>query len=90
MEGKMLAWADEPDTEMITKLLSLPFEQKEKIARDIVKDSIANADNPFVCFSGGKKSTVLLHLIKNLSFKKKALPKKYLSVYRKDAEIVAF
>jgi 3'-phosphoadenosine 5'-phosphosulfate sulfotransferase (PAPS reductase)/FAD synthetase len=70
MESKMLAWAGAPEEEKITKLLSPPVEEKEKISRDIVKDSIANAENPVVCFSGGKKSTVLLHLIKNLSFKK--------------------
>ena len=60
----MLEWTGEPDEEIITKLMSLSFEEKEKIAMDITKDSILIAKNPLVCFSGGKKSTVLLHLLK--------------------------
>ena len=62
--SKMLAWTDEPDKEMITKLMSLSFEEKEKIAMDIVKDSIINAKNPVICFAGGEKSLVVLHLVK--------------------------
>ena len=95
MEGKMFEWTGEPDEEKITELISLPFEEKEKIAMNIAKDSIVNAKNPFVCFSGGKKSLVLLNLIKNLSLcgapphdpaspvraYKKALPKKYYTLY---------
>ncbi len=56
-----LEWCGGPEEEKIT---APPIEEKEKIAIDIAKDSIVNAKNPFVCFSGGKKSTVLLHLIK--------------------------
>lgn len=59
MTSNMREWTGEPEGE--TKLTLV---EKERIARDIVKDSVINAKNPFVCFSGGKKSTVLLHLIK--------------------------
>ena len=64
MASKMLGWTSKPDEEKITGLSSLSFAEKEKISIDIVKDSIVNTKNPFVCFSGGKKSVVLLHLIK--------------------------
>lgn len=61
MASNMLEWADAPEGE--TKLT---FVEKERRVKDIMKDSIANAENPVVCFSGGKKSLVLLHLLKNL------------------------
>ena len=53
-----LGWHNEPEEEKIND------EEKEKLSRDIVKDSITNAKISFVCFSGGKRSTVLRHLIK--------------------------
>jgi 3'-phosphoadenosine 5'-phosphosulfate sulfotransferase (PAPS reductase)/FAD synthetase len=55
----MLEWADAPEGE--TKLT---FVEKERRVKDIMKDSIVNAENPVVCFSRGKKSLVLLHLLK--------------------------
>ena len=64
MEGKMLEWTGEPDEEKLNELISLSFGEKEKIAMDIVKDSIINAKNPVICFAGEKKSLVLLHLVK--------------------------
>ena len=42
MEGKMLEWTGEPDEEKLNELMSLSFEEKEKIAMDITKDSILN------------------------------------------------
>ena len=90
MASNMFEWADAPEGE--TKLT---FVEKEMRVKDIMKDSIVNAKNPVVCFSGGKKSLVLLHLLKNLSLcgapphdpaspvraYKKALPKKYYTLY---------
>lgn len=38
----MLEWTGEPDEEKLNELISLSFEEKEKIAMDITKDSILN------------------------------------------------
>jgi len=43
------------------------FEQKESLAKDTIKNILAHAKNPCICFSGGKKSLVLLHLIKSVT-----------------------
>jgi phosphoadenosine phosphosulfate reductase len=43
------------------------FEQKERLAKETVKNILAKAKNPCICFSGGKKSIVLLHLIKSVT-----------------------
>ncbi|MBE9595180.1 MAG: hypothetical protein IMF19_17075 [Proteobacteria bacterium] len=59
-----LVWRGEPEEEKIT---ALPFEEKEKLSQDIAKDSIVNAKNPFVWFSEGEKSTVLMHLITDIA-----------------------
>jgi len=43
------------------------FEQKERLAKETVKNNLTKAKNPCVCFSGGKKSLILLHLIKSVT-----------------------
>ncbi len=43
------------------------FEEKVKFAEELIAKKLAGAKNPFVCFSGGKRSTVLLHMVKKLS-----------------------
>jgi phosphoadenosine phosphosulfate reductase len=46
---------------------TLSFEQKERLAKETIKNIISQAKNPCICFSGGKKSLVLLHLIKSVT-----------------------
>ena len=48
----------------INKLTGLPLEEKEKISLEMIGVSMREARNPWVSFSGGKKSLVLLHLVK--------------------------
>jgi phosphoadenosine phosphosulfate reductase len=43
------------------------FKRKENHAKEIIKTVLAHAKNPCICFSGGKKSLVLLHLIKSVT-----------------------
>lgn len=43
------------------------FEEKVKSAEELIIKKLAEAKDPFVCFSGGKRSTVLLHMVKKLS-----------------------
>jgi phosphoadenosine phosphosulfate reductase len=39
------------------------LEQKESLAKEAIKNVLVHAKNPCICFSGGKKSLILLHLI---------------------------
>jgi len=43
------------------------FEQKESRTKETIKNILIRAKNPCICFSGGKKSIVLLHLIKSVT-----------------------
>jgi phosphoadenosine phosphosulfate reductase len=45
----------------------ISLEQKERLAKETIKTVLAHAINPCICFSGGKKSLVLLHLIKSVT-----------------------
>jgi phosphoadenosine phosphosulfate reductase len=51
----------------MTPLDIISFEQKESHAKESIKNILAHAKNPCICFSGGKKSLVLLHLIKSVT-----------------------
>lgn len=44
----------------------ISFEQKECHAKETIKKVYSHAKNPCIFFSGGKKSVVLLHLIKSV------------------------
>ena len=60
----MIGWGDVADEEEFRRRIDLPLEEKEKVAMKIVKVSLLYAKNPFMSFSGGKRSLALLHLIK--------------------------
>jgi len=45
-------------------MITEPPTEKENIATLIIESGLKNSKNPCVCFSGGKGSLVLLHLIK--------------------------
>ncbi|MBA7704777.1 Phosphoadenosine phosphosulfate reductase [subsurface metagenome] len=47
----------------IQKYWELPLHAKIEYSKDIIRSAIAGSDSPVVCWSGGKDSTVLLHLI---------------------------
>ncbi len=47
-------------------LLDLPLEQKEIIAKQIIKEAFASFRNPGIGFSGGTDSVVVLHLAKDI------------------------
>lgn len=42
---------------------SVVFERRLKRAREIVADGLSRCENPYVAFSGGKDSEVMLHLV---------------------------
>ena len=46
---------------------NISFEQKESLAKETINNVLSLAKNPCICFSGGKKSLVLLHLIKSVT-----------------------
>lgn len=48
-------------------LAGLPLADKEKISAELVARHLARAKTPVVCFSGGKKSTALLHLVMGIA-----------------------
>ena len=50
----------------IERLVGLPLEEKEKISLEMISGSISEANNQYALFSGGKRSLVLLHLMKRL------------------------
>lgn len=43
---------------------SISLEEKVKESRDLIRSSLLTANHPFVCLSGGIKSVVLLHLVR--------------------------
>jgi len=49
---------------LINRLIKEPFEVKLEKTKKAIKDSIGNSKNPVVCWSGGKDSTVLLHMVR--------------------------
>lgn len=57
----------------INGLIELPLEEKEKISLKIIRAALAKACNPYVSFSGGKRSLVLLHMARRSQRKLKAL-----------------
>lgn len=52
------------------KLIGLPFEKKEELSLNIIKNSKSYADVSYTSFSGGKKSLVLLDMVKRCSDRK--------------------
>jgi phosphoadenosine phosphosulfate reductase len=53
-----------------------PLGEKEEIARKLIRDALSGANKPAIGFSGGRKSVVLLHLVRQES----ALPLKVFCV----------
>jgi len=49
-------------------MITEPNFEKEKNATSIIKFCLTNSKNPCVCFSGGKGSLVLLHLMKQQGY----------------------
>lgn len=43
---------------------TLPLDEKAEISRKLIRDALSGAKRPAVGFSGGKKSVVLLHLVR--------------------------
>jgi phosphoadenosine phosphosulfate reductase len=45
----------------------IAFKQKKSLAKETIKNILIQAKNPCICFSGGIKSQVILHLIKSVA-----------------------
>lgn len=56
------------DIEELRRLQALPLEEKVKIAKDAIRKYVEHfgEDNIYISFSGGKDSTVLLHICRQL------------------------
>jgi len=50
----------------LKKYWNLSLDTKIKISKRIIQDTLSCSDSPVICWSGGKDSTVLLHLILQL------------------------
>jgi phosphoadenosine phosphosulfate reductase len=50
--------------EKMGSFIDLSLNEKENISSEIIQKYLANSKSHITCFSGGKKSTVLLHLLR--------------------------
>lgn len=69
MEPLRMGSSSQPDQGKINSI-RLATEEKEKISLDAIRDALVKKDNPYISFSGGKRSLVLLDMARRISSQK--------------------